>query len=208
MTENAQKEATIAPEPTSETTQSSAPDLAFHPRVRRAVRSKHIRVRSVSEIGALIRLARRRLAMNQVDAAACCGVGRRFFVDVECGKPNVQFDKLMAVLDSLGIELSVGGAGALFSLEELAELQIFSDKADETYHLWEIEFTTKEPAPYKAEGELRNTHPYGRTDQKRLENVISTEKGCFVYDERLQNLVRVDPNTFTLVNGSQENKKE
>lgn len=77
--------------------------------VRRVRRTKRIRVQHSSEIGALVRLARRRLGMSQTDAAICCGVGRRFLVELENGKPTVQLDKVLVVLDALGIGLTAGG---------------------------------------------------------------------------------------------------
>ena len=192
MTEN--NNSTLA----SETEES---ELAFSPRIRRAVRSKHIRVGSAAEIGALVRLARQRLAMNQTDAAACCGVGRRFLVDLEGGKENVQLDKVLQVLDALGIELTIGGSGALFSLAELSTVQIFSKKKEETEHVWNVEFTTREPSPYKAEGGLMSTRPFGKTEHKLLKNVISTGRGLYIYDEEQENLVKV-PEGFTEKNSS------
>ena len=53
--------------------------------VRQVHRTKRIHVSNVAEIGALVRLARQRLNMSQTDAAVCCGVGRRFFVELENG---------------------------------------------------------------------------------------------------------------------------
>lgn len=79
--------------------------------VRHVRRTRRICVHNATEIGALVRLARQRLGMSQTDAAICCGVGRRFLVELENGKPTVQLDKMLVVLDALGIGLMVRGPG-------------------------------------------------------------------------------------------------
>lgn len=57
--------------------------------VRHVRRTRRICVHNATEIGALVRLARQRLGISQTDAAICCGVGRRFLVELENGKPTV-----------------------------------------------------------------------------------------------------------------------
>lgn len=89
--------------------------------VRHVRRTRRICVHNATEIGALVRLARQRLGMSQTDAAICCGVGRRFLVELENGKPTVQLDKMLVVLDALGIGLMVRGPGVSFTAEELAQ---------------------------------------------------------------------------------------
>ena len=83
--------------------------------VRHVRRTRRICVHNATEIGALVRLARQRLGMSQTDAAICCGVGRRFLVELENGKPTVQLDKMLVVLDALGIGLMVRGPGVSFT---------------------------------------------------------------------------------------------
>ena len=85
--------------------------------VRHVRRTRRICVHNATEIGALVRLARQRLGMSQTDAAICCGVGRRFLVELENGKPTVQLDKMLVVLDALGIGLMVRGPGVSFTAE-------------------------------------------------------------------------------------------
>jgi len=64
-------------------------------------------IRAVRDLGAAIRAARKRAGLEQKDAAGLAGVGLRFLSDLERGKPTVRMDKVLQVLDVLGLELSV-----------------------------------------------------------------------------------------------------
>ena len=92
--------------------------------VRHVRRTRRICVHNATEIGALVRLARQRLGMSQTDAAICCGVGRRFLVELENGKPTVQLDKMLVVLDALGIGLMVRGPGVSFTAEKEKHVEV------------------------------------------------------------------------------------
>lgn len=48
---------------------------------------------------------RRRLGVTQDELAALAGCSPRFISALESGKPSVRLDKLLAVLDALGLEL-------------------------------------------------------------------------------------------------------
>ncbi|MGF1646363.1 MAG: type II toxin-antitoxin system Y4mF family antitoxin [Kineosporiaceae bacterium] len=48
---------------------------------------------------------RRALSLGQDDLAALAGVSVRFVRALEHGKPTVRLDKVVAVLDALGLEL-------------------------------------------------------------------------------------------------------
>mgnify|MGYP001172831514 FL=1 len=50
---------------------------------------------------------RKAMRLTQLDAAELSGVSERFVRAVEAGKGSVQLDKLCALLDALGLELSV-----------------------------------------------------------------------------------------------------
>lgn len=54
-----------------------------------------------------VRERRRSLRLGQQALADLAGVSERFVREVESGKPTVRLDKLAAVLDALGLELSV-----------------------------------------------------------------------------------------------------
>ncbi|MBN9787411.1 transcriptional regulator [Pseudonocardia sp. TMWB2A] len=58
-------------------------------------------------IGAIIRKERRALGLRQAELAAASGVGVRFLVDLERGKPTVQLGKTLAVLAALGCSIDI-----------------------------------------------------------------------------------------------------
>lgn len=64
------------------------------------------RVRSVVELGALVRRARKAMKMNQSEFAAHAGVGRRFVSELEGGKASLEFDRVMACAQAAGIDLT------------------------------------------------------------------------------------------------------
>jgi HTH-type transcriptional regulator / antitoxin HipB len=64
-------------------------------------------IRSSAELGALVREQRKRLALKQLDVAGLGNTGNRFIVDLESGKPTVQLQKVLDVMDLLGLELVV-----------------------------------------------------------------------------------------------------
>ena len=60
-------------------------------------------VTSPAELGAAIRRARAAMKLSYRDAAARCGVGHRFFIELENGKPTVRLDKTLAVMMGVGL---------------------------------------------------------------------------------------------------------
>ncbi len=64
-------------------------------------------VKSSMELGVLVREQRRALALKQLDVAGLGNTGNRFIVDLERGKPTVQLQKVLDVLDLLGLEVVV-----------------------------------------------------------------------------------------------------
>ncbi len=57
------------------------------------------------ELGQRIALRRKQLGVTQVELAELAGVSVRFLSSLERGKPTVRLDTLLAVLDTLGLEL-------------------------------------------------------------------------------------------------------
>ena len=55
--------------------------------------------------GALLRRRRTELGMNQSDLALATGVGRRFIIDLEAGKPSCHIGKALLVAETLGIRV-------------------------------------------------------------------------------------------------------
>ena len=58
-----------------------------------------------ARFGELIRARRKALHMNQDDVALATGVGRRFIIDLESGKPSCQIGKALLVADAVGLRL-------------------------------------------------------------------------------------------------------
>ncbi|MDD5334570.1 MAG: transcriptional regulator [Rhodoferax sp.] len=71
-------------------------------------------VRSSVTLGDIVRERRRLLALKQLELAGLGNTGNRFIVELEQGKPTVQLQKVLDVLDLLGLEVVVrpkAGAG-------------------------------------------------------------------------------------------------
>lgn len=56
-------------------------------------------------IGAIVRARRKRLGLTSADLAGLAGTGNRFVVELEAGKPTLQLQKVLDVLQVLGIDL-------------------------------------------------------------------------------------------------------
>ncbi|MCP9781582.1 helix-turn-helix transcriptional regulator [Cyanobium sp. To12R1] len=54
------------------------------------------------DLGAALRVARKTLRLTQADLALAAGVGLRFVVELEAGKPTVQLERVLRVIDALG----------------------------------------------------------------------------------------------------------
>jgi y4mF family transcriptional regulator len=59
------------------------------------------------ELGGIVRAARRDAGLRQDELAGAAGVGLRFIVDLESGKPTSQIGKALAVLAALGCQVSI-----------------------------------------------------------------------------------------------------
>ena len=58
-----------------------------------------------ARFGDLIREHRKALKMNQDDVALATGVGRRFIIDLESGKPSCQVGKALLVAEAVGLRV-------------------------------------------------------------------------------------------------------
>lgn len=64
-------------------------------------------MRSSTDLGQVVRGQRQALNLRQMDLAGIGNTGNRLIVDIEKGKPTVQLQKVLDVLDLLGLELAV-----------------------------------------------------------------------------------------------------
>ena len=68
-------------------------------------------IKTAKDLGILIRQRRKEMGLSQADLAGICNVGNRFLVELEAGKPTVQFDKALSVAANVGLELHVRKKG-------------------------------------------------------------------------------------------------
>ncbi|MDE2720036.1 helix-turn-helix transcriptional regulator [Candidatus Palauibacter polyketidifaciens] len=60
-----------------------------------------------SDIGEIVRTARKNAELRQHELAGVAGVGLRFIVDLEAGKPTAQIGKVLQVLAALGCSVEI-----------------------------------------------------------------------------------------------------
>ncbi|MCE8044385.1 helix-turn-helix transcriptional regulator [Halomonas daqingensis] len=68
-------------------------------------------IRHSEDLGKLVRQLRAEQGLLQVDLAGLAGTGNRFIVDLERGKPTLQLQKVLDVLDLMGLEVVVRRKG-------------------------------------------------------------------------------------------------
>jgi HTH-type transcriptional regulator / antitoxin HipB len=64
-----------------------------------------MQIRSSEALGKVIQSVRKSQALTQIQLAAACGLGTRFIIDLESGKPTCQLEKALLVTAMLGIRL-------------------------------------------------------------------------------------------------------
>ncbi len=69
------------------------------------------KVHTTQELGALVKQHRRAQKLLQADIAGLANTGNRFVVELERGKPTLQLQKVLDVLDLLGLEVVVQRKG-------------------------------------------------------------------------------------------------
>lgn len=62
---------------------------------------------TTQQIGTLVRTTRKAIGATQKDLALTSGTGLRFIIDLEKGKPTCQFGKVLTILHTLGISMSL-----------------------------------------------------------------------------------------------------
>lgn len=66
-------------------------------------------INSPASLGEATRTARKRLGLTQPQLALAAGVGVRFIVELEAGKPTLRLENILRVLHALGGTLAVDG---------------------------------------------------------------------------------------------------
>jgi len=68
-----------------------------------------ISIQSPQQLGSALRAARKQLGLIQPQLALAAGVGVRFIVDLEAGKPTLRLENVLRVIDALGGEIQLSG---------------------------------------------------------------------------------------------------
>lgn len=71
-----------------------------------------IKIKSTQDLGQMVREYRVAQKMTQADILGLANTGNRFIVELENGKSTVQFQKVLDVLDALGLELVIQKKGS------------------------------------------------------------------------------------------------
>jgi HTH-type transcriptional regulator/antitoxin HipB len=66
-------------------------------------------IQSPQQLGNTLRVARKKLGLTQPQLALAAGVGVRFIVDLEAGKPTLRLENVMRVINALGGEIQLSG---------------------------------------------------------------------------------------------------
>lgn len=66
-------------------------------------------IRSPRQLGDALRVARKQIGLTQPQLALAAGVGVRFIVDLEAGKPTLRLENVLRVIDALGGEIQLSG---------------------------------------------------------------------------------------------------
>ena len=69
-------------------------------------------IHTSQDLGAALKAARKQLGLTQPQLAMAAGVGLRFMVDLEAGKPTLRLEHVLRVIAALGGELQLGGLPA------------------------------------------------------------------------------------------------
>jgi y4mF family transcriptional regulator len=66
-------------------------------------------IRSPQQLGVALRAARKQLGLTQPQLALAAGVGVRFIVELEAGKPTLRLENVLRAIDALGGEVQLIG---------------------------------------------------------------------------------------------------
>jgi HTH-type transcriptional regulator/antitoxin HipB len=66
-----------------------------------------LKIVDTKSLGGLMRAQRKALGLTQLDIAGVGNSGNRFIVELEAGKPTIQFQKTLDTLNLLGLEMVI-----------------------------------------------------------------------------------------------------
>ncbi len=89
--------------PTKRLDTPSLLDLLATPKIAKT--AERVKINVPSQLGQLIKLSRNSKNFTQQQLADLAGVGRRFIVECEAGKPRLEFAKVLQVASAVGIDI-------------------------------------------------------------------------------------------------------
>jgi y4mF family transcriptional regulator len=81
--------------------------------------------------GSLVRGRRKALKMRQDQLALATGVGRRFVIDLEAGKPSCHLGRSLLVAKALGLDLAILASDACSQSATAPELPDVAEELEE-----------------------------------------------------------------------------
>lgn len=69
-------------------------------------------IHTTQQLGKTLRTARKQLRLTQSQLALAAGVGLRFIVELEAGKPTLRLENVLRVIAALGGEIMLTGLPA------------------------------------------------------------------------------------------------
>jgi len=72
-------------------------------------------IRTPQQLGTALRSARKHLGLTQPQLALAAGVGVRFIVELEAGKPTLRLENVLRVIYALGFDIQLNGLPSLAS---------------------------------------------------------------------------------------------
>jgi len=81
--------------------------------------------------GSLVRSRRKAVRMRQDQLALATGVGRRFVIDLEAGKPSCQLGRSLLVAKALGLDLAFHASDACTQSATATELPDVAEELED-----------------------------------------------------------------------------
>ena len=64
-------------------------------------------IKNTKHLGQIIRKKRKDLGLTQKEVSDLCNTGNRFISELENGKTTVQFEKVLKIINALGLEVQI-----------------------------------------------------------------------------------------------------
>lgn len=68
-------------------------------------------IKMIKDLGVIVQTLRKQKKLTQKEAAAFCGVGTRFLSELENGKPSLETEKVLHVIQAFGLNVYLKARG-------------------------------------------------------------------------------------------------